>query len=143
MATLTGEAKKLVSVDTAKDVGFTLVGLYGSHIVANMIPWGPKTGYPQVAKLGAATVLMGWAGDKFMGASVGSALFTGGAVLTGLELVGVITKGQYGAIPNDQAPALPTAKTPALPGPQAQATQAPANNATGDYLAASYSSAGF
>ncbi|MDE2097986.1 MAG: hypothetical protein KGL39_12105 [Patescibacteria group bacterium] len=146
--TLVGEAKKLASVNTAKDVGFTLAGIYLAHIGANMIPFGAKTGWSQVAKLAGSTVVIGWAGEKFLGAEIGRDLFVGGSVLTGLEVVGVVTQGRYGAFPSDQVAAAQPVKQLASPSPAqtfkvASPPIAGQVNNTGQTLAANFDPAGY
>lgn len=128
-----------------KDVGYALGGLYGAHLVANMIPVGAKTGWAQVLKLAGATAALGWAGDKFLGADAARSLFTGGSILVGLEVVGNLSGGKFGAIPNDMA-----APAKALPQPGTAQISAPAgsvlvgvNNSTGNNLATSYAAQGY
>ncbi len=143
---LTGEARKFTQLSTVKDVGYGLAGLYGAHLVANMIPFGAKTGWSQVGKLALSTAGIAWAGDKFLGAQAGSALFTGGAILVGLEVVGNLSGGKYGAIPTDAAPAqkaLPGAAASGAPMLPAGSVLTGVNNSTGNNLASSYAAQGY
>lgn len=130
---------QFAQIKTAKMVAYSLLGLYGAHFIANMIPVGAKTGWPQAGKLALATAAEGYLGGRFLGGDAGEAIFTGGALLTGLEVVGIVSGGKYGNVPGDAAP---PAKDQKLLGPPQAAATIGVNNSTGDSVASTYSYSG-
>ena len=112
MATLVGEAKQFMEPRVVVDLGVTALGLYGTHLVANKIPFGAKTGWSQAAKLALTTAALSWGTSKVRPAWA-EAVFTGGGLLTVFEVVGILSHGVYGlssvegAAANGGAGALP------------------------------------
>lgn len=95
MATLVGEAKQFMEPRVVVDLGVTALGLYATHLVANKIPFGAKTGWTQAGKLALTTAGLSFATSKVR-PQWAEAVFTGGGLLTVFEVVGILSHGMYG-----------------------------------------------
>ena len=96
------------------DLGVTALGLYGTHLVANKIPFGPKTGWAQAGKLALTTAGLSWGVSKVR-PQWAEAVFTGGGLLTVFEVVGILSHGVYG-LSSVEAAAAANGGAGALPG---------------------------